>query len=54
VEHQIDAKALAGKVCWVEVSDIMEDCYFSLVGIPNILAARPEHLLVPEPVPPSE
>ena len=47
VQHRIDARALAGKVCWIEVSDIMEDCYFALAGIPNILATRPDRLLLP-------
>ena len=49
VQHQIDAGPLAGKVCWIEVSDIMEDCYFALEGIPNILATEPDRLLVPTP-----
>jgi len=47
VEHQIDAAGLAGKVCWIETSDIDEDHSFELLDIPNIFAARPTHLLVP-------
>jgi hypothetical protein len=48
VEHQIDAASLAGKVCWLETSDIDEDHSFELLDIPNIFAARPTHLLVPK------
>jgi len=47
VEHQIDAAGLAGRVCWVETSDIAEDHGFELLDIPNIFAACPAHLLVP-------
>lgn len=48
VEHQIDAGGLAGKVYWLETTDIVEDYRFELLDIPNIFAARPEHLIVPK------
>jgi hypothetical protein len=47
VAHRIDARKLAGKVSWIEVSDIMEDCAFGLVGIPTILVTQPDQLIVP-------
>jgi len=48
VEHQIDAGSLAGRVCWLETTDIVEDYGFELLDIPNVFAARPEHLIVPK------
>jgi len=48
VEHEIDAASLAGKVCWLETTDIVEDHGFELVDIPNIFASCPAHLLVPK------
>ena len=45
--HTIDATKLAGKVCWIETSDVQEDAFFKLVGIPNIYAASPEQLVAP-------
>lgn len=47
VEHQIDAGSLAGKVCWLETTDIVEDYSFELLDIPNVFAARPDHLIAP-------
>ena len=47
-EHKIDATDLAGRVCWIETSDVQEDAFFKLVGIPNIYAASPQQLLAPK------
>jgi hypothetical protein len=45
--HRIDASELAGKVCWIETSDVAEDAFFKLVDIPNIYAASPGQLMAP-------
>jgi hypothetical protein len=47
-EREVDAGTLAGRVCWIEVSDIVQDHGFGLVGIPNIFAWRPQQLLAPK------
>ncbi|MBC8876603.1 MAG: hypothetical protein H8E44_44815 [Planctomycetes bacterium] len=48
VEHEIGAASLAGRVCWLETTDIVEDHGFELIDIPNIFASCPAHLLVPK------
>ena len=48
VSCQIEPTQLAGTICWLETSEIVEDHSFQLLGIPNLFAARPEQLLVPE------
>lgn len=48
VTRTIDAKALAGRVCWLETTDVIEDHSFELIGIPTIFACEPGQLLVPE------
>lgn len=52
IEREIDARTLAGRVCWIEVTDIIEDHGFGLVGIPNIFAWRPQQFLAPKEQPP--
>jgi hypothetical protein len=37
----------AGKVWWLETSEVAEDHAFRLIGIPSIVAAKAEQLLVP-------
>jgi len=49
VTRRIDARPLAGAVWRLDVSDIVEDHGFQLMDIPNIFAARPDQLLVPQP-----
>lgn len=39
----------AGRVWWLETQEAVEDHGFLLVGIPNIVAARADRLLVPAP-----
>lgn len=48
VTRTVDAKALAGRVCWLETTDVVEDHSFRLIGIPTIFAWTPEQLLAPE------
>ncbi|MDP6356054.1 MAG: hypothetical protein QF473_13175 [Planctomycetota bacterium] len=48
VKREIKAPGLAGRVCWLEITDIVEDHSFELLDIPNVFAARPEQLLAPE------
>jgi len=48
VTCEIDAGGLSQRVCWLEIADVVEDHSFGLVGIPNIFATRPEHLLAPQ------
>jgi len=46
--HSFKSGDHAGAVWWVESSDAVEDHSFELLGIPNLVAARPEQLLAPE------
>ncbi|NOY81508.1 MAG: hypothetical protein GXP31_10955 [Kiritimatiellaeota bacterium] len=48
VTRPVDAQSFAGRVCRLEVSDIVEDHSFQLLDIPNIFAARPDQLLAPK------
>ncbi len=49
VTRPVEAQSFAGGVCRLEVSDVVEDHSFQLLGIPNIFAARPDQLLAPKP-----
>ena len=48
VDREIDAAPLAGRVSWLEITDIVEDHSFGLEGIPNIFASQPNQLLAPD------
>jgi hypothetical protein len=47
LRREINATTHAGRVCWLETTDIVEDHSFGLVGIPNIFAWHPDQLLAP-------
>lgn len=47
VEQSVEPEGLGGRVWWVEATDAAEDHWMRLEGIPNIVAAEPEQLLVP-------
>ncbi|HJN18160.1 MAG TPA: hypothetical protein QGH10_21855, partial [Armatimonadota bacterium] len=38
----------AGKIWWLETSDVVEDHGLELHGIPNLIAARADQLLAPK------
>ena len=48
VTREIRPDRMSARVWWLEISDIVEDYRFQLVGIPNIFAATPQHLLAPK------